>query len=306
MGETKTLLRIAALATTWGSSFLWIKVGLRAFTPMQLVLIRVLLGALVLLVVCGARRDRLPSRKRTWLHLGVAAVFHNLVPFSLFAIGEETVGSGIAGVLSSTPPLWTLLATIALGIDRRLDPPRLLGLALGLAGTVLIFAPWQATGLVSWGALACLGAAASYGFVYVYEGRFLSDTGSSPVALAGGQMLAASMLMLLTLPWEGPVPAHPEPVAVIAAIVLGVVSTGITFAVSYQLLTSEGAIATSTVGYLLPVVSVLLGTVFLSEEFSPRVFAGMVTVLGGVALTRLRRWNTGKIRNRPESDEPPV
>lgn len=72
MTEGKTLLRIAALAAMWGSSFFWIKLGLAAFTPVQLVLIRLVLGALVLGGLCLAYRDRLPGSRRVWAHLAVA------------------------------------------------------------------------------------------------------------------------------------------------------------------------------------------------------------------------------------------
>jgi drug/metabolite transporter (DMT)-like permease len=280
---------LGALALMWGSSFLWIKLGLAAFTPVQVVLIRLVLGAAVLVAICYARRDRLPTDRRTWLHLGVAALFHNALPFLLFAFGEQTVSSGVTGVLNSTTPLWTLLAAALVGIDRRLSPPRLLGLGVGLAGIVLIFAPWQATGLLSWGAFACVAAAVSYGFVFVYESKFLSGTGSSPVALAGAQMAAATGFALLAMPVGGTAPVHPSVTAIVAVVVLGVFSTGIAFALSYRLLATEGAVATSTVGYLMPVVSVLLGTVFLHEPLNPRVLVGMVVVLAGVALTRIRK-----------------
>jgi drug/metabolite transporter (DMT)-like permease len=163
---------------------------------------------------------------------------------------------------------------------------RTAGLVVGLAGILLIFAPWQASGLLSWGALACLAAAASYGFAFVYEGRFLS--GASPYTTSAGQMLLASGFLVLALPAGGFTPVHLSTGPLIAVLVLGVGSTGIAFALNYQLLASEGAVAASVVGYLLPVVSVLLGSLFLGEQLNLRVIAGMVVVLGGVALTRLR------------------
>ena len=288
MSETRTLLRLGALALMWGSSFLWIKLALGAFTPVQLVFGRLVLGTLVLVALCYAQRDRLPSNRRVWLHLAVAALFHNAVPFLLFAVGEQTVDSGITGVLNATTPLWTLLAAIVFGVDRRLPRQRIAGLAAGLGGIVLIFAPWQANGLVSWGALACVAAAVSYGFVFVYENKYLADGGSSPVALAGAQMMAGSGFILLAMPAGGIAPVHLSATAVVAVVMLGVFSTGIAFALNYRLLATEGAVATSTVGYLLPVVSVLLGTVFLHEELNARVLVGMVIVLAGVALTRVR------------------
>ncbi|GAA3538759.1 DMT family transporter [Amycolatopsis ultiminotia] len=289
MGETKTLLRITALAVMWGSSFFWIKLGLGSFSPVQLVLARLVLGAAVLLALCLLGRRRLPADRRTWGHLAVAAFFHNAVPFLLFAIGETTVDSGITGVLNSTTPLWVLVVAPFLGVPNRMTVTRVVGLVAGLAGILLIFAPWQASGLLSWGALACLAAAASYGFAFVYEGRYLSDTGLSPYAVSGGQMLVATGFLVLVMPFGGLTPVHLSPLPAIAVLILGVGSTGIAFALNYQLLASEGAVATSVVGYLLPVVSVALGAIFLHEQLNFRVIAGMVVVLAGVALTRLQR-----------------
>ncbi|KAA9152563.1 DMT family transporter [Amycolatopsis acidicola] len=288
MGDRKSLPWLAALALMWGSSFLWIKLALTAFTPVQVVLIRTALGALVLVALCYAQRDKLPSHPRVLRHLLVAALFHNALPFLLFAIGEQTVDSGFTGVLNATTPLWTLLIAVLAGTERKLTRQRIAGLAGGFAGVLLIFAPWQASGVLSWGALACLAAAASYGFVNVYEGKYLSATGSSPVALAGAQMTAASGFALLSMPAGGLEPVRFGVVPMVAVLVLGVFSTGVAFAVNYRLLTAEGPLAVSTVSYLMPVVSVLLGVLFLGETIGLRVLAGMVVVLGGVALTRLR------------------
>ena len=289
MSEGKTLATMGALALMWGSSFLWIKVGLDSFSPVQLVLIRLVLGTTVLLGLCAAYRHRLPARRRVWGHLAVAAMFHNALPFLLFAIGEQTVDSGVTGVINSTTPLWALAVALVWRIERRLNGVRMLGLLLGIAGTMLIFAPWQSGGLLSWGALACLAASASYGFVFVYEGRFLVETGASPIALAAAQMISASGFMLLAVPVGGLSPIHLETGPLLAVVVLGIFSTGIAFALNYRLISAAGAVAASTVGYLLPVVSVLMGTLFLNEALNLRVVAGMVVVLAGVGLTRVRR-----------------
>ena len=197
MGESKTLLRIGALALMWGSSFFWIKLGLGD----------VLAGAAGAGAARARRGDaawccaelqrhRLPRDRRMWGHLAVAAFFHNALPFLLFAIGETTVDSGITGVLNSTTPLWVLLAAPMMGTSSRMTGTRLAGLLVGLGGILLIFAPWQASGLLSWGALACLAAAASYGFAFVYEGKYLSVSTSSPYAISAGQMLLASGMLV--------------------------------------------------------------------------------------------------------------
>lgn len=288
MTEAKTLLRLGALALMWGSSFFWIKLGLVAFSPVQLVLARLVLGTLVLSALCVTYRDRLPGSRRLWAHLAVAAMFHNALPFLLFAIGEQTVDSGITGVLNATTPLWVLVVALVWRTERALTGTKLAGLLIGFAGTILIFAPWRSDNLLSTGALLCLAAAASYGFVFVYEGRFLTNVGVSPFALAAAQMLTASGFMLFAVPIGGLEPITMDAGAVAAVAVLGVFSTGFAFALNYRLLADVGAVATSVVGYLLPVVSVLLGAMFLNEELNPRVVAGMVVVLAGVALTRAR------------------
>src|SRR5262245_17799644 len=93
------LLRMAILAVLWGSTFLWIKISLDGgFTPVQIVVIRCFLGAAVLLVLAVRKRQPLPRDRGTWGHLLVAATFCNTLPFALFALGEQTVDSGVAGV----------------------------------------------------------------------------------------------------------------------------------------------------------------------------------------------------------------
>ncbi|MFD7118280.1 DMT family transporter [Streptomyces sp. NPDC056652] len=288
-GSRTTLLRMAVLALLWGSGFLWIKVALNGgLSPLHITVIRCALGTAVLLALAFAARQRLPRDLATWGHLIVAAFFCNALPFFLFGIGEQTVDSSVAGVLNATTPLWSLLIGLALGTERGLRPPRLAGLLLGFAGTLLIFAPWQRSGLSSWGALVLLGAAASYAVAFAYMARHLTGRDTAPLALSGAQLLAATGLTTLALPTAPAASGGPTLSAVTAVVILGVLGTGVTFHLNYRLLDDEGPTTTATVGYLLPVVSVTLGALFLGEELSARVLAGMVVVLIGVGMTRGR------------------
>jgi len=271
---------MVVLALLWGSGFLWIKLSLTGLSPVHLTVIRCALGALVLLAL--ARGQRFPRDRTTWRHLVVAAFFCNALPFALFAIGEQTVDSGVAGVLNATTPLWALL----IGAKGGLRPIRVAGLLVGFAGVLLIFAPWRTAGLVSWGAVAILGAAASYAVAFAYMGRHLVGR-SGPMAISAAQMLAATGLSALALPLGGPDPGLTV-TAVVAVVVLGVFGTGMTFFLNFRIIADEGATSAATVGYLLPVVSVALGAAVLGEELSARIVAGMVVVLVGVALAQSR------------------
>jgi drug/metabolite transporter (DMT)-like permease len=283
------LIRMALLALFWGSSFLWIKLALHGLSPLQITAVRLATGGGLVLVLCLLTRDRLPRGRRVWAHLAVAAIFGNVLPFTLFGVGERTVDSGLAGVLNATTPLWALLIGILVGTERGLTAVRVGGLLLGFAGTLLIFAPWHSAGLASWGALAILGAAVSYGICFTYIGAFLAGRGGTPMALSAAQLLTAAGLTALILPVAGLQPVHLEPLALIAATILGVVGTGLAYVLNYRLIADEGPTNAATVGYLLPVVSVLLGTLFLSETLTFGVVAGMVIVLLGVAMTQWRR-----------------
>jgi drug/metabolite transporter (DMT)-like permease len=286
VGSRATLVRMGLLALLWGSSFLWIKFALQAFSPGQIAIGRILLGTAVLVVLCYSGRQRLPREPKVWAHLVFAAFFGNALPFFLFGFGEQTVDSGVAGVLNATTPLWALLIGVLMRQERKLFSIRMLGLVLGFAGTLLIFAPWQAHGLASWGALAILAAAASYAVSYTYIGLKLSGKGTGPLPLSAAQLVTAAGLSTLMLPIDGFEPIGWTPVSVIAVVILGVFGTGFAFALNYRLIADEGAVAATSVGYLLPVVSVMLGAAVLGEPVTVRVVIGMVVVLLGVGMTR--------------------
>ncbi|MEV8518042.1 DMT family transporter [Dactylosporangium sp. NPDC051484] len=258
------------LALLWGSGFLWIKIALTGLAPVQITFVRCVLGSAVLLVLARTAGQRLPRGAATWGRLIVAALFCNALPFALFAIGEQTAASGLAGVLNATTALWSLVVGIAIGTDRTFEPVRLGGLALGFAGVVLIFAPWHEHRLPGWGAFALLGAAASYAVAFAYMGRKLVGRGTEPLALSAAQLLAATGLSALALPFGGFTAARVDAVAIGAVVVLGIVCTGITFFLHYRLIADVGATSASTVGYLLPVVSVALGAVVLGEALGLR------------------------------------
>ncbi|MFL6078025.1 MAG: DMT family transporter [Mycobacteriales bacterium] len=294
--RTGSLARLILLAAIWGSSFVWIKVGLRALTPMQIVFVRLLLGAGIVLVICAARGLRLPRDRKLWAHFAVVAVAGNVLPFFLFGVGERHIDSQLAGILNATTPLWTVLVALAAGTERRMSVARAAGLTLGFAGTLVIFAPWQTRGGCLGGALAVLGASASYGVLFVYAGRHLAGRGLSPLVLSAGQLTAATVLSAAALPvgWQAP---HWRADAAGSLAVLGLLGTGIAYLLNYRLITDDGPTLASTVTYLIPVMAVLFGAAVLGESLNGRELAGMVVVLAGVGLVRtVRTVRTGQPR----------
>lgn len=282
------LFRVGALALIWGSGFLLIKISLRGFTPVQLTFGRLALGALVLTLFVLASRANLPTGFPVWRRLVVAALLANAIPYTLFGIAEQTVNSNLAGAINATTPLWTVLFALLAGQHARLGRAQWVGVALGFTGALLIFSPWSGASPPLGGLLACLAGSASYGLSYVYMSRHLTGRGIPPVVLSASQLIAAAGWLILATPLGGLTAPTWSPDALGALLVLGVVGTGVAYVLNYRIITDDGPILASTVTYLLPVVAVTLGALFLDEAITAQLVVGVIVVLAGVALSRRR------------------
>lgn len=282
---TANYLRLGATAALWGSSFLWIKYALHGFSPLQIALIRIALGAIVLVVVLRGMGLRLPADRTTWRHLAVIGLFGTAIPFVLFGIGERTVDSSIAGIANATTPLWA----VVLGYLTSTEPTtrrRLLGIGLGFAGTVLVLAPWNGAGPDLGGMAACLGAALSYAVSLVYLTRHLHNRGLAPVALSSGQLVTATVWLTLAVPVSGTSAITPRFDALLAVGILGLFGTGLAFLIFFRLIADVGPTMASTVTYLMPIVAVALGAAVLGEPLHLSLLLGAAVVLAGIWLTR--------------------
>jgi drug/metabolite transporter (DMT)-like permease len=281
------LPRIALLALIWGSAFLWIKLADRGFSPVEVTLARLALGAAVLFAVVLGRREPVPRSWRLWLHIAVAALFANAVPYLLFAVAEKTVDSSTAGIINATTPLWTVVLALAVRHQKSLTSWQAAGLIVGFAGAVLIFTPWRAaSGLTSAGGLECLAASVSYAISYIYMDRYLARRELGAIVLSACQLAAATVMLAVTLTVSAVQTPHFTAEGVAAIAVLGIIGTGFAYVLNYQIIISEGATVASTVTYLLPVIAIVLGALVLSESVTVTVLAGIALVLAGVALTR--------------------
>ena len=280
---------VAALALLWGSGFFWIKLSLNGLSPFQLTFARLALGAAVLGIFVAVRRLALPRSRTMWAHLAVAALISNAVPYTLFAIAEQTVPSSLAGTINATTPLWTAVLAYAVSSDTGFTVRRIAGLAVGFTGALILLSPWDAAALGSTaGMLACLGAAVSYGLSYVYQARYVTNRGFPPLVLAFGQICASTVILALILPTAGDPAPQLTGMVVLAILVLGILGTGVAYVINYALIATEGPTTASVVTYLVPAVAVALGVAFLGEPIGPNLLTGAVLILLGVALVRRR------------------
>ncbi len=301
--KQSALARLSVLALIWGSSFLWIKLADRGFSPVQVTFARLALGAAVLFPVVLARRETVPRSAGLWARIAVAALFANAVPYLLFAVAEQSVDSSTAGIINATTPLWTVVLAVAVRHQKSVTGWHGAGLVVGFGGALLIFSPWHsASSVASAGGLECLAASISYAASYIYMDKFLARRGMSPITLSACQLMVAAALLAVALPIAGSGVPHADGASVAGLVVLGVLGTGVAYVLNYQIITSEGATVAATVTYLLPVVAIVLGVLFLGETVTVTVLAGIALVLSGVALTRRR--NRAAVRDRADRTSP--
>ncbi|MFC9702009.1 DMT family transporter [Streptomyces sp. NPDC056943] len=281
--------RLAALSLVWGSVFLWIKIAGYGFSPVQMVLIRLALGALVILSLGYAKGLRLPKEPVIWGHLTVAALLGNAVPWTLYAEGEIAGSSSVAAVVNGSAPIWTLAAALLLGQEKRVSGFRAGGVLLGLGGTALIASPWNsASAGTGWSILCFVLGSVSFGASFAYMGKFLVGRGVPPLMLAGGQLGAATVLLLAAFPFLGLQAVTWRTDSVISVLVLGVVCTGFAALLNFELIIKDGPAVASTVTYLMTAVAVVLGALVLREPLGWTVWLGAVAVLAATGLLRRR------------------
>ena len=278
-----------ALGAIWGCSFWWIKLGLRAMSPIDVAFARVLAGSLTLLVLAALTRSPLPRRRATWGHLFVVAVLLNSAPFTLFSYGETHVSAVLAGLINAFTPLATLIVVLFV---LRQEPPNaviLRGLALGLVGVVVLIGAWRGFGVNQWrGIGACLGAVVCYGFGFSYARRHLSSLPDSPVALASGQVTWATLQLLPFALTLGHVQSSRPWSSLVALGALGVLGTGVAYIMNFHLVRHAPASVVSSVTYLTPIFAVVVGVAFLGESLSWNEPLGALLILAGAAVAQGR------------------
>jgi drug/metabolite transporter (DMT)-like permease len=270
-------------AVIFGSSYLFVALALRSFSPGAVAFGRAALGAGALALFPAAR---CALRRSDWGRLVVASLLGMALPGLLFAIAQERVPSALAGMLISAVPIFT---AVVAAVETRKFPrnSRLAGLLIGFGGIVLLGVPnLSGRGTESLGVVLILIGVLSYSVASTIYAPLQQTYGSMRVALwltgAGAVWLAP--FGLFSLP-----SSTFELISFLALLVSGVIGGGLVWALYLGLLGRVGAVRASVAGYLVPVVALVLGVVVLDERVEAIQIAGVaVALLGGYILTRGR------------------
>ena len=284
------VLQFVGMGLVWGASFLFMKIALDGVSFYQVAWSRLVLGGLTLGIIVLVARQRLPREPVVYLHFLVIALTNCVIPHLAFAWAEQYVSSGLASIYNAVTPITTaLMVTLAFHVEK-LNRGQVLGIGIGIAGVVVIIAPWQHaafTGDLA-GQLACLLAAFCYGFSYGYVRRFLSHRPIPGIMFAFLNIGIAGGIMLLLTPVIAWTPVELDGWIVASLLVLGILGTGLAYIWNINVLRAWGPTAASTVTYVTPVVGVFLGVVVLGEILSWNEPVGALVVFVGILFAQRR------------------
>ncbi|MGQ9368376.1 DMT family transporter [Azospirillum sp. ST 5-10] len=282
-GLAGELALLALLATLWGGSYTFIKLGVATIPPVTLIAGRTLLAGLLLFALLRWRGVALPRDGATWRAFLVQAVLNSALPFTLIAWAEQRIDAGLAAILNSTTPVFAFLITLGLSGTAAATPRKLAGVAAGLAGIVLVVGAAALDGLGDDLAaqLAVVAATVAYGGAAVYGGRFKGL--DSMVPAAGSLLCGAALLVPASLAVDRPWTLQPSATSLLALAALSVACTALAFVIYFRLFRTLGPVGATAQAYLRVPVGVAIGALALGETVSATAGLGLVLVVGGVA-----------------------
>jgi drug/metabolite transporter (DMT)-like permease len=287
--DTLLLLLLSAI---WGSSFLFIKLGVETLEPSVVVLGRLVFGTLTLLALLAVLPGQgglapLRGHLRPIIVLGA---LNNAIPFWLLGYAETHLDSGLTAVIQAAAPIFTVILASRMDVTQRVTGPRLVGVGIGFVGVALLVGVQSGGDLVA--AFAVLGVALCYATSVLFAG--LTVRTIPPLQVSIGQLGCAAVMMapfgLTQLPATAPAAK-----VWLAVIALGVLGSGIAYLLYFAIIASAGASRAILVTYLVPAFALVYGAVFLDEAVTVVALVGLALILLGTALA------TGLARVRSSS-----
>lgn len=296
-------LLYGAMALLWGIPYLFIKEAVDSYSPAAIVAGRTLLGAAILLPLALHRKALRPALK-AWPWVVAFGAIEMAGPFLLLGHAEQTLSSGLTGLLVATVPLFAALIALLRGDRGVLSPARAIGLGIGFAGVaVIVLGPGLAVADPD-AALFAIAQVLLVALLYAIA-PFIIATKLKDVPSLGTITLSLLIIGLAYLPF-GLLTQHEVPTvrSTVSLVALGILCTAVAFLGFFALIREVGPVRAPLFTYVNPVVAVLLGVVVLGEALSPGLLVGFPLVIVGCWLAA----TGGRLRRRaaPANDLPVV
>ncbi|MEO8318062.1 MAG: EamA family transporter [Bradyrhizobium sp.] len=274
---------LVVLATLWGASYTFIRIGVATIPPITLIAGRTAIAGLLLLVIMRARGVKMPTDAATWRRFLFQAGMNSVIPWTMVAWGERTIDAGLATILNSTAPIFTFFLTLLVTRHEALTSRKLIGVVAGMVGICLIVGMQALAGFGEQltAQIVTLLAAICYAGAAIFGRSFKGLDSMAPAA--GSLICGAAILIPLSLVFEQPWTLTPSTNSLLALLGLAVFSTAFAFAIYFRLIQTLGSVGTTAQAYLRVPIGVGLGVVFLGERPSATAWIGLACVVIGVA-----------------------
>ncbi len=288
-GYLAELLLLLLLATLWGASYTFIKLGVASIPPVTFIAARTTIAAVVLLGVLHWRGVRMPTDVVLWRRFLFQACLNSVIPFTLIAWAEQSVDAGLATILNSSAPIFAFILTTCLAHQQSATGRQLFGVISGLIGICLIVGVQALSGigqqltaeLAIIAATVCYAGAAIFGRSFQELDPMLPATGS----LLCGAIVLIPISVVLDHPWT----LAPSSRSILGLLCLSIFSTALAFTIYFRLIRTLGSVGVTSQAYLRVPIGVAIGIVFLGEKLGPATLLGLVCVIVGVAAMTIRR-----------------
>ncbi len=299
--RSNTLLAIfllAILSVIWGSSFLLMKLGLESFYPIEIAALRLAIAGLLLSPFLFKYIRKVPPKKI--LLLAIIGIAGSGLPAILFPMAEQVVPTAVAGVLNAMTPIFTVVIA-AIFFNTRFPMLKLIGIFIGLAGTILLMSAggldltageetdtWLYIQYCGYIVIATVFYALSVNFTKTY----FQDT--DPIGITAISLFSVgvpALIYILTsshfLETMETNPVAWESFTYVA--LLGAVGTAFALILFYRLLQISNLIIASSVTYTIPIIAVLWGVFYLHETLNWQHFLGFSVILAGVWVVNMKK-----------------
>lgn len=277
----KNILLLILLSAIWGGSFIFMRLLAPVFGAIGTANVRLLVGALFLLMVFRFSHYRVQWRS-DWPFLLMIGIVNSAIPFSLFSFAALHIPASISVVINAMTPLFGAIFA-ALILKEKLTRRKALGLLTGFLGVAIITGSKSLpdTAMASLATLACLLATMCYGLSGALIKRYGQSVDSK--AMAGGSQLFAGLVLLPLLFSKG-IPGTLTPTAVWVIVVFGILCSAIAYLIYFYLIKAMGPTPALSVTFLMPVFGIFWGVTLLGERLYPETLLGTMVVLVGVYL----------------------
>lgn len=278
----RSLIELITLAALWGSSFMFMRIGVPEFGAILFMALRTFIASLCLTPLMIAKKQS-KSLNGRWGKMLVLGALNTAIPFALFGYAILHLSAGITSILNAMTPMFGAIVAY-LWLRDKLSPIATLGLLLGFIGVYFLMSDklHSSSEHVLLPTIAALGSTLCYGISASFTKRYFS--GINALALAAGSQISASVILvpisLFFLPTS-----MPSPTAIFSILMLGTLCTGFAYILFFRLIADLGPAKAISVTYLIPVFGLFWGYLFLNEQITPSIIFGGLMILSGVGLT---------------------